>query len=679
LHLGAADLSNLDRALTKEWLLADGAGGYASSTVLVCPTRRYHGLWVPALRPPLARHVVLSHIDEHLITADGETWLSTTEYSGGFHPDGAAVAERFEAEPLPQLVSRAGGATVGRHVVLLSEGNGVCIAYEVQADGDWTLDLAPMLALRSMHDLAHARETVRVEPIHTDPCGADDACGFHVLSERLPGVFLWADAAEAAANVAPTWYEGVLLRVERQRGYDFTQDLLAPGRWTVHGRGSGRFRLCCSFDPPRDIEPKPPALPAGTPAETMCATAGLARPCVVRPADKPSPSATPVERLFRAGDAFLVRRTVGGEDLTTVIAGYPWFADWGRDAMIALPGLAIETGRLGAAESVLKAFASAASQGMIPNRFDEETGEAAYNTVDASLWYIQALAACVRQGGDAARLRRDLWPAACEIVERYAAPARFGIHADADGLIAAGSEDTQLTWMDARTSDDRPVTPRYGKPVEVQALWLSGLALMEEMALALGEEPPAPCALRRRARDAFEDLFWNDETACLYDCVFPDGRRDPAIRPNQIFAVGLPHAPLTGKRATSVVRTVCAKLLTPRGLRTLARGDPSYKGTYGGSPDERDAAYHQGTVWPWLLGPYVDALFKVEPRDRARAEAGEILADLLDSMDEAGLGFLSEVFDGDPPHRPGGCIAQAWSVAAAIHIWRVLETTGGMP
>ncbi|GAG10705.1 unnamed protein product, partial [marine sediment metagenome] len=189
----------------------------------------------------------------------------------------------------------------------------------------------------------------------------------------------------------------------------------------------------------------------------------------------------------------------------------------------------------------------------------------------------------------------------------------------------------------------------------------------------------APCALRRRARDAFENLFWNDETACLYDCVFPDGRRDGAIRPNQIFAVGLPHAPLTGKRATSVVRTVCAKLLTPRGLRTLARGDPSYKGTYGGGPDERDAAYHQGTAWPWLLGPYVDALFKVEPRDRARAEAGEILADLLDSMDEAGLGFISEVFDGDPPHRPGGCIAQAWSVAAAIHIWRVLETTGGVP
>ncbi len=654
--LDAADLRNLDRALTKEWLLADGAGGYASSTVLACPTRRYHGLWVPALAPPLARHVVLSHIDERLIAAGHETWLSTTEYAGGFHPDGAAVAERFDAEPLPQLVSRAGGVTVARHVVLLSEGGGVCIAYEVQADGDWTLDLAPMLALRSMHDLGHARETVRVEP-------TDDACGFHVLSERLPGVFLWAEAAEAAANVDPTWYEGVLLRVERRRGYDFTQDLLAPGRWTLRGTGAGEFRLCCSFAPPGSALASPPR---------------KRRDTSIRPGTSDEAPDT-FSGLFRAADAFLVTRRAGGEELRTVIAGYPWFGDWGRDAMIALPGLAIETGRLGVAESVLKAFASAASEGMIPNRFDEETGEAAYNTVDASLWYLQALAAYVRQGGDAARLRTDLWPAACEIVERYAAGTRFGIHADSNGLIAAGSEDTQLTWMDARTSGGLPVTPRYGKPVEVQALWLSGLALMEEMALALGEEPPAPCALRRRAGDAFEKLFWNDETACLYDCVFPDGRRDGAVRPNQIFAVGLPYAPLTGKRARSVVRTVCAKLLTPRGLRTLAPGHPSYKGMYGGGPDERDAAYHQGTAWPWLLGPYVDALFKVEPRDRARAEAGQILEDLLDSMDEAGLGFLSEVFDGDPPHHPGGCIAQAWSVAAAIHIWRVLETTGGVP
>ncbi|KPK48365.1 MAG: hypothetical protein AMK72_07150 [Planctomycetes bacterium SM23_25] len=655
MHLDALRLRDRDRALTREWLLADGAGGYASSTVLLCPTRRYHGLWVPALRPPLGRHVVLSHIDERLIAGGGETWLSTTEYADGFHPKGSAVAETFEAEPLPRLVSRAGGVTVARHVALFDDGAGACIAYEVEAGGEWTLDAAPMLALRSMHALAEARQAVRVEP-------ADGACGFHVLSEGLPGVFLWADGAEVDANVSPAWYKGVVLRVERERGFDFTQDLLAPGRWTVHGRGSGRCRLCCSFEAPGAAFPSPPRKRQDT----------SNRP------GTPDKAPDTFSALFRAADAFLVRRRVAGEDLMTVIAGYPWFGDWGRDTMIALPGLAIETGRLDAAGKVLKAFASAASEGMIPNRFDEATGEPSYNTVDASLWYLQALAAYLKAGGSAAEIRECLWPAACRIVQHYAAGTRFGIHADADGLIDAGAEDTQLTWMDARTSDGKPVTPRYGKPVEVQALWLSGLALMVEMAEALGEAPPAPCALRERARDAFEALFWNDGAKCLYDCVFPDGRRDAAIRPNQVLAVGLPHAPLTGRRAKSVVRTVCAKLMTPRGLRTLAPRDPSYQGTYGGGPDERDAAYHQGTVWPWLLGPYVDALFAVEPPDRARAQARQILGDLLETVDEAGLGFISEVFDGDPPHRPGGCVAQAWSVAAAIHVWHVLETTGRM-
>jgi len=656
LHRDPANLRDRDAALSREWLLADGAGGYACLTVLSCPTRRYHGLWVPALQPPLARHVVLSHIDERLIAGGRETWLSTTEYADGFHPDGSVVAERFEPEPFPRLVSRAADVTVDRRVALLDGRRGVCIAYQVEAPGEWTLDLAPMLALRSMHALARAREAVRVEP-------AEGACGFHVLSEAMPAVFVWTDAADADAPGSPTWYNGVLLRVERERGYDFTQDLLAPGRWTIRGDGRAAFRLLCSFDPPAH---------AG-------AAAGPARPRAPRPADEPSPSGIPIDRLLRAADAFLVKRRVGGEDLMTVIAGYPWFADWGRDAMIALPGLAIETGRLEAAGKVLRTFASATSDGMIPNRFDEATGRPSYNTVDASLWYLQALAAYVQAGGDPAQVREHLWPAACQIVEHYAAGTRFGIHADADGLITAGAQDTQLTWMDARTCDGRPVTPRYGKPVEVQALWLSGLALVDEMAEALGEPPPAPCGLRERARDAFEELFWNDATACLYDCVFPDGRRDAAIRPNQIFAVGLPHAPLAGRRATAVVRTVCAKLMTPRGLRTLAPRDPSYKGTYGGGPDERDAAYHQGTVWPWLLGPYVDALLVAEPRRCARAQARQILECLVATLDETGLGFIGEVFDGNPPHRPGGCIAQAWSVAAAIHIWHVLETTGGVP
>ncbi|MFO8011725.1 MAG: amylo-alpha-1,6-glucosidase [Phycisphaerae bacterium] len=751
MHRRADDLRDSGRALATEWLLADGAGGYASSTVLFCPTRRYHGLWVPAVRPPLGRHVVLSHVDERLVTADGEAWLSTTEYPDGFHPDGSPVALEFHDVPrggspgppreewrekgsaaglrtrragTVMLVSRADGVTVARTVRLLPDAPGVCVTYEVQADGEWTLDLAPMLALRSMHHLGHKHDRFRVEPLQ-------DASGWRVLTEGLPGVFLWVDVPEGChseerrsrdeesrraschsdrpaterergaeesrrddtakhqrprrdASVAPlpqhdsqgdvsaetggepTWYEGVLVRVERERGFDFTQDLLAPGRWTVRGRGECRFRLCCSFDPPANV---PSAMASSPPRER--------RDTSIRPA-----------ALESAARAFLVHRRIAGKDLRTVIAGYPWFADWGRDAMIALPGLAVEADRPAEAAMVLEAFASAAADGLIPNRFGEEDGEPAYNTVDASLWYLQALAAYVQWSGEqetphdpgwADRVRKRLWPVACDIVRRYAEGTRFGIRAGADGLILAGSEDTQLTWMDARTSDGRPVTPRHGKAVEIQALWLSGLALMEEMAEALGTEPPEACGRRADARDAFEALFWNEDAGCLYDCIGPDGSPDASIRPNQVFAVGLPHAPLRGERAKAVVHTVRERLLTPRGLRTLDPADPAYKGVYRGGPDERDAAYHQGTAWPWLLGPYVDAVFAVECRECARGEAAQIFQGLVDAMDEAGLGQISEVYDGDPPHRPGGCIAQAWSVAAAIHIRRRLEETGGVP
>jgi len=721
MHRYADDLRDLDRALATEWLLADGAGGYAMASVLFCPTRRYHGLWVPALRPPLGRHVILSHVDERLVTEEGEAWLSTTEYADGFHPDGSSAAQTFEAEapgaadtmsrggaPHPPraktraqesaagaetrrasgvaLVSEALGVTVARRVVLLDGGEGVCVTYEVEADGEWTLDLAPMLALRSMHHLGHKHDGFRVEPL-------EDAPGWRVLSEGLPGVFLWAEKPgcelqappagmpEVETGADPAWYEGVLVRVERERGFDFAQDLLAPGRWTVRGRGECRFRLCCAFDPPgREPQASPSREPQAPPA-------GIPEAQANNDADIPATEGRGSRQaLIRAADAFVVARGVGEEDLLTIIAGYPWFADWGRDAMIALPGLTIEAGQHDDAAMVLEAFASAAADGLIPNRFGEESGQAEYNTVDASLWYLQALAAYVDAMDDdphdpdwADPVREHLWPVACEVVTRYAEGTRFGIHADSDGLILAGDESTQLTWMDARTSDGRPVTPRFGKPVEIQALWLSGLALVEEMAETLGTEPPEACGLRDRARDAFEALFWNEDAGCLCDCILPDGTRDASIRPNQVFAVGLPHAPLRGERAKAVVGTVRERLLTPRGLRTLDPADPSYKGAYRGGPDERDAAYHQGTAWPWLLGPYVDAVFALECRECARGEASQILQGLVDAMDEAGLGQISEVYDGDPPHRPGGCIAQAWSVAAAIHIRRMLEESGGMP
>jgi predicted glycogen debranching enzyme len=650
-HLDGETLHDRDRALSMEWLLTDGAGGYASSTVLGCGTRRYHGLWVPAIRPPVDRRVILAHLEERLLTDAGETYLSSAEYGAGFYPDGSPAAESFDLEPLPRWTSRVGDLEVEREVLLLPDGEGVCLAYRLSGRGRWTLDLGPFLALRPMHALLHRREGIRIEPL-------EGACGFRCLSDGMPAVFLWTDAA-AAATVNPTWYYGVLRRMERERGQDHIEDLLVPGRWSVSGAGPASWYIFCSFDPPRRID-----------------VATKRKACLKRRANllerAGSPKDKRLARLVLAADAYLVRRRVGDEDLATVIAGYPWFGDWGRDAMTALPGLAMETGRLEVAEKVLRAFASATSEGMIPNCFAEETGDPQYNSVEGSLWFLQAVAAYVRAGGRKAFVRQPLWPAARDILARYRSGTRFGIRADADGLITAGDAETQLTWMDAR-SGGRPVTPRHGKAVEVNALWISGLALMREVAEWLGTEPAATSADLERARRSFVNLFWNEAAGCLYDCIRPDGRPDGSIRPNQIFAVSLPVPPLRGERARAVVRTVREKLLVPRGLRTLDPADPAYRGRYAGGPDERDAAYHQGTAWPWLLGPYVDAIFAVENAECAQREASRILEGLLDAMEEAGLGQIGEVFDGDPPHRPGGCIAQAWSVAAAIHIWRRLE------
>jgi len=659
MHRDAAALRDKPRALAEEWLLTDGAGGYASSTVLLCGTRRYHGLWVPALKPPVDRHVVLAHLEERLVVGGAEAYLSTCEYEGGFYPDGSGAAERFDLDPLPCLESRFRGVAVRREVLLLGDGGGVCVAYHVRGEGPWTLEVAPFLAMRPFHHLAGRREALRVEALPAAP-------GFRCLAEGMPAAFLWTDGRPEVA-VGPTWYDGVLRRVERERGFDFREDLLVPGRWTFRGQGPAAWHVFCSFDPPRPIDPAREREALLRRRQDLLDRAGA-------PADER------LRRLVLAADAFLVGRIVDGRPRASVIAGYPWFGDWGRDAMIALPGLALETGRLEAAEKVLLAFAGATDGGMIPNVFSEETGRPEYNTVDASLWFLQAVAAYHRAGGDATCLREHLWPAALQIADRYQAGTRFGIRADSDGLITAGSPETQLTWMDAK-SRGRPVTPRHGKAVEVNALWISGLVQMRRLADDLGLEAPPAAAEVARAREAFARLFWNDAWECLYDCVLPDGTRDPAVRPNQVLAVGLPDAPLAAdrERSRAVVRAVRERLLVPRGLRTLAPDDPAYRGRYEGGPDERDAAYHQGTVWPWLLGPYVDAALAVEDPRCARGEAAQILGGLLDAMEAGCLGQIGEIFDGDPPHRPRGAVAQAWSVAAAIHVWRRLEATGGVP
>ncbi len=367
--------------------------------------------------------------------------------------------------------------------------------------------------------------------------------------------------------------------------------------------------------------------------------------------------------LAAAADQYIVSRG----DQKTVIAGYHWFSDWGRDTMIALPGLTLPTGKPEVARSILRTFAMHVDQGMLPNRFPDAGQTPEYNTVDATLWFLEAARAYLAYTGDLAFVRKLLYPVFADIIAWHVRGTRYGIKVDSSGLLSSGEAGVQLTWMDAKVGD-WVVTPRRGKPVEIQALWYNALRIMEDLARKFGDEV-AQKRYRSMATVAswsFNRLFWNVNTGCLYDVV-NGAPPDPAIRPNQIFAVSLTHSMLSAERAKSVVEKVQEHLLTPYGLRSLAPTDPQYRGRYTGGPVERDGAYHQGTVWPWLLGPFVTAYVKVNGgTDVARRQASEWLASLKDHLADGGLGHISEIFDGDAPQRPCGCIAQAWSVAEIL-------------
>jgi predicted glycogen debranching enzyme len=368
--------------------------------------------------------------------------------------------------------------------------------------------------------------------------------------------------------------------------------------------------------------------------------------------------------LASAADQFLVAREGG----MSVIAGYHWFADWGRDTMIALPGLTLATGRPDIARQILLEFARHVDQGMLPNRFPDRGETAEYNTVDATLWFFEAVRALGEATGDYDWIRESLYAVLADIVEWHLRGTRHGIRADKDGLLHAGEPGVQLTWMDAKIGD-RVVTPRTGKPVEIQALWHHALCVMDDLSRRFGQGDAARRyqRLAARARQSFNRAFWNAEADCLYDCLEDSGAPDPSLRPNQILAVSLPHGMLSARRAKSVVDVVRQHLLTPYGLRSLAPGDPRYVPRYEGPPQQRDACYHQGTVWAWLMGPFLTAYVKVNGgTPKSRRQAREWLQPLREHLRDAGLGQVSEIFDADPPHTPRGCIAQAWSVGELL-------------
>ncbi|HEY9428590.1 MAG TPA: amylo-alpha-1,6-glucosidase [Gemmatimonadaceae bacterium] len=650
----------------REWLEADGNGGFASGTVAGVRTRRYHALLLVATTPPTGRMVLVNGFDAWVTTEGGTFALSSQRYVPDVtHPDGLRRIASFESDPWPRWTFELDdGSVVEQEIFVPPDASAVIIAWRLpRPSSGVTLAARPLLSGRDYHALHHENPAFRFDAAVSD--GRVEWRPYR----GVPGIVARSNAAYAHA---PEWYRNFQYDAERERGLDFTEDLASPGIFTWDlSSGEAVWILASAGDSrdagdagdSRNAGDAGDSRNAGDPPRTQESAAGTVRRWrAAELARRDAPS-----RLLRSASAYTVKRG-GGK---TIIAGYPWFTDWGRDTFIAMRGLCLATGRLDDARDILLQWAGTVSAGMLPNRFPDAGESPEYNSVDASLWFIVAvhdfLEAGKARGRPVTGADRDaLHTAVDAILDGYMRGTRYGIRCDGDGLLAAGEPGVQLTWMDARTGD-QVVTPRVGKPVEVQALWLTALRIGSAFS-----EDRLP--MLRTGSRAFQERFWNEVGGHLYDVIDVDhhaGAVDASFRPNQILAVGgLPFPLLTGARARRVVDAVEARLLTPMGLRTLAPDDPAYVPHYRGSVRERDAAYHQGTAWPWLIGPFAEAWVRVRGGTAAaKREARErFLAPLLQHLDEAGLGHISEIADGDPPFTPRGCPFQAWSVGEALRL-----------
>ncbi len=655
---GGAAAAATFRDDTREWIEPDGLGGFASGTVGGIRTRRYHALLLAATSAPAGRVLLVNGFEAWVDSETASYALTSQRYAPGVvHPEGSARIVRFRSEPWPCWRYHLPEGIAVEQELLAAHGSPVVLVRFRIVRGRRSarrLRLRPFLSARDPHYLHRENGAFRFEPELHEAMGS---AGVRLRWRPYRGGPAVDCLASGTYRHDPLWYRQFLYTEERARGLDDTEDLGSPGE-LVCSLGDGE--ACWIV-----------ALEGWLPPE---APAACARRILESEARRRRRLGGP---LARAADAYLVRRGAGW----TIIAGYPWFTDWARDTFIALRGLGLAMGRLNEVRAILLEWAEALSGGLFPNRFPERGAPAEFHAVDAPLWFVVAVAelSAALERASPARWGRSaeqkLLAGACAtIVSAYAQGTHFSIRADGDGLLAAGEPGVQLTWMDAKVGD-RVVTPRIGKPVELQALWLHALDVVRRRLPEYGE-------LFSRARDSFLRRFWNEEGGFLYDVVDVDHRSgtvDARCRPNQIFAVGgLPLAVLDGVRARRVVDVVEQCLWTPLGLRTLAPSEPGYRGRYEGGPVERDEAYHQGTAWPWLLGPFVEAWVRVRGRTpEVVQEARErFLAPLWRHLQEAGLGHVSEIADGDPPHAPRGCPFQAWSLGELLRCERAVLATG---
>jgi predicted glycogen debranching enzyme len=640
---------NVGKSMEFEWLETNGRGGYASSTILGCHTRKYHGLLVSNQTRPPGKFVLLSKYEDALACHGDEHVLSVHRYGQRiYYPRGHKYQTQFKLESFPTFVYELGQTTLVKEIAMIHGEDTVVVRYTTPRNGEGAvLRLRPLLACRGFHDLAK-------ENLFLRPRAFPVRQGFKIAPyDGIPELFFQLNGPFEFFP-SPTWYRNFEYFREQERGYDASEDLFSPGMLEMPLEEGQEVLISAST---QEIAGDLSALWNREAARR----ATLANCYPAEPMHR---------RLCLSAEQFVVRELDRG---AAIIAGYPWFLSWGRDSMISLPGLILDNPAVDESVylEVLRTFAGAEKDGLIPNFLAPDPAQHAYNSVDAALWF--AWAAQMWERHTQKDLPEDLRAVLLRIFERYRDGTSHGIHMQDDGLLACGSERDQLTWMDANAGG-MPVTPRWGCPVEINALWYNFLEMLADMGKRYGWPAGEQASkLASQSKESFNRAFWIEEREYLADVV-RDGYRDEALRPNQIFAVSLPFSPLSSERGRAVVDAVRATLFTPYGLRTLSPADPAYCHRYEGDQDARDRAYHNGTVWPWLLGAYGEALLKVSSfKNEAIDQIEHALEHLRRHMGEAGLGTLSEVFDADPPPWAKGCISQAWSVAEALRLIGILN------
>ncbi len=660
-------LKNFNFAGKAEWLETNGLGGYSSSTLAGSHSRRYHGLLVAATQIPTGRTVLISKLDETLILGNKRIELGANNFNGVINPQGYQYLKSFKKDLYPEWTFQCDNILIRKSLLQPYKKNTTLLKYEVlESTVPFQMILQPFLNPRDYHELKHCNDQ-----LHWDVDFKNGLFHNKPFNNDLD-IFIYLPGSEYHHH--PIWYKNYKYEEEVERGQDFNEDLLCYGEIEITLKKGDIIFMVLSMEDPNEMDASQVFEEEVFRRSSLFTSKGGE----INPGKKGNRKNSIKDILTLAADQFIVQRNIylNNDEKplegATVIAGYHWFTDWGRDTMISLPGLCITTGRFDEAKKILTAFAHSVDKGMLPNFFSDKNGIAEFNNVDGTLWFFIASYHLFKATGDREFVLGILLPVLEEIIEWHLKGTRYNIHMDPeDNLLYAGEWGQQLTWMDARIGN-WVVTPRMGKPVEIQALWYNAICIMEEFSKEAGNKVKKEEYAKRglSIRENFTKKFWFEKGNYLYDSINENNITIETFRPNQILAISLPFELILGEKAKSILQKTKDILYTPVGLRSLGSNEPNYHGYYGGDQWQRDSGYHQGAVWSWLLGPYIDALVKV---NTPKASLKKIIKDFSYHLEEAGIGTISEIFDGDAPHPPKGCIAQAWSVAELLRVITTYE------